>query len=240
MINKESIMSISKKGCYYFQHFIQITKNQLSKIYLDKKHLIIKLIIIAVVCFIVCLASFLMRDSILNANRESWDLIPGFLAIKITENPGISFGNLGDKSPSLVFFVQSIPIVIGGVALIFSWNYLYDIGLSMLFFGGLCNVIDRSLPDVYTNLTDLSQSNAVVDYFQFSFIKNSAIFNFPDTFIICGVILICLQIIISWIKDFSKTSKSEENKKPVKQEVLDENKNKKIVYKTIDKNKIRR
>lgn len=238
MINKDSFSTLTRTTSEYWNKFLQVTKTQLEKIYLNKKHLLFKLIIIFSACFIVCLTSFLIRSSMLNATESSWDLIPGFLSIKIVENPGISFGNLSDKNPSLVYFVQSIPIIIGGVILVFSYNYLYDIGLSILFFGGLCNVIDRATPDIYTHLTHLNQHNAVVDYFQFSFILDSAVFNFPDTFIICGVIVICLQIIISWIKDIKSSANSEDKNKPINDNIHVEDKNKKIVYKTIDKNKI--
>ncbi|BAC43924.1 lipoprotein signal peptidase [Malacoplasma penetrans] len=211
---------------HYSNYLWELSKKQLIKIYLNKKHLIWKISIILICAFIVLLTSFLTRNSILNATQSYWELIPGFLVINITGNTGVSFGTLGDSNPSLVYFVQSIPIVLGFFVLLFSSNYLLDIGVSLVFFGGLSNIIDRSIVDNYKYLSGISTNNAVVDYFQFPFIKNSAIFNFPDTFVIIGMIFVGIQIIISFVKDYKKEKDSEENKKPIKDVVLDEERNK--------------
>lgn len=231
-MNKSFFSNVFEGIKHYSNHIWELTKKQLSKIYLDKKHLFFKLLIIFISAFVVLLTSFLTRESILNATTSEWDLIPGFLSINITGNTGVSFGTLSDSNPSLVYFVQSIPIVLGGIILIFSSNYLLDVGLSIVFFGGLSNIVDRSIVDNYKYLNDIFTKDAVVDYFQFSFIKNSAIFNFPDTFVICGMILVGIQIVISWVKDYKKEKESEENNKPIKDVVLDEERQK-SKFKTI-------
>ncbi|MDE7088304.1 MAG: signal peptidase II [Malacoplasma sp.] len=215
----------------YFLKYKEETKSHLEKIYLNKKHLLIKISIFLLVGFLIFLISFLTRDAMLNATQTSWILIPNFLDIKIIENTGISFGSLSQTSPGVVYFVQSLPIIIGFIAFIFSSHYFLDVGISMLFFAGMSNIIDRSLPDVYINKIMATENDAVVDYFQFSFIKDSAIFNFPDVFITISVGLICLHIIIAWVKEYKKESAKEKNKL-VKEHVHDETRNNKP-YKTI-------
>ncbi|MCF0217626.1 MAG: signal peptidase II [Malacoplasma sp.] len=226
----------------YCTSFLENTKTHLQKIYCNKKHLIVKITIFFVIGFIVCLACFLMRNEILKANSEQWSVINGFLQIKITTNPGISFGSLANSSSSVVYFIQAIPVVIGIIVWVFSSNYLLDIGISLFFFGGLCNIIDRSLYDSFANnalFNWVQKENVVVDYFQF--LPNSAIFNFADAFIIIGIILIVIEILISWIKEYIANKKEGNDKQLIKQEVLDEqrmqNKNK---VKTIKLKKIKK
>ncbi len=219
------MFGLSKKDIKeYFLKYKDEIKSHLEKIYLDKKHLLIKIIIFILIGFLVLLSSFLMRETMLNAKETYWVLIPNFLNIRITENTGISFGSLSDAGPSLVYFIQSLPIIIGFITFIFSSHYFLDVGISMLFFGGMSNIIDRSIPDIYINGILQDANNAVVDYFQFTFIKNSAIFNFPDFFITVSVGLICLHIIILWVKDYKKEKEKNKNKL-LKENVHDETKN---------------
>ncbi|MDE5545164.1 MAG: signal peptidase II [Malacoplasma sp.] len=219
------MLNLSKRDVKeYFLKYKKETKSHLEKIYLNKKHLLIKISIFLLIGFLIFLISFLTRNAMLNATETSWTLIPNFLDIKIIENTGISFGSLSQTSPGLVYFVQSLPIIIGLIAFIFSSHYFLDVGISMLFFGGMSNIIDRAITDVYLNNILPPEKDAVVDYFQFSFIKDSAIFNFPDIFITVSVGLICLHIIILWVKEYKRESAKEKNKL-VKENIHDETRN---------------
>lgn len=197
----------------YFSNLFKNIKNYLITIYTPKL-LITKLIIFAVSAFVIFLSSFLIRNYMINSQYGEYSFLKGFLEIRITQNTGISFSGLKNSSPWLVYLVQIIPIIISTIVLVFSkWLYI-DIGLSMLLFGGLTNVIDRAIPDNYLHLSHLNvdSMNAVVDYFMFSFIPNSAIFNLPDVFIIVGVITIGIASLVYFIKSNAKEKSKETTK----------------------------
>lgn len=85
----------------------------------------------------------------------------------------------------------------------------------MIITGGMSNVIDRSIVDVYThNIVPTEQTiNAVVDYFSFSFISGSAIFNMPDVYVVAGVIIVLIKLIVQTIIDYLHYDKeNSENK----------------------------
>ena len=125
------------------------------------------------------------------------------------QNTGIAFSGFSQISPVFVYFIQSIPIVIGFFVFIFSKSINLDVALCLLMFGGLSNVIDRALVDNYASnnyLNTLETVNAVVDYFEFdkTFIKNFAVFNFPDIYISVGVLYLVSMVIYFSIKDYKK------------------------------------
>lgn len=195
----------------YFDKFINITYKRLLDIY-TTKYLIWKLIAIFSTLFVVLLSSFLTRDAILNRTSDVGSFMPGFIDIKVIGNTGVAFSIFSNGSASLVYFVQILPIIIAFGFLIFSKSLAYDIGLSMIFAGGLSNVIDRGLVDNYAHIKVVDTVDAVVDYFYFSFIKgNSAIFNLPDIFVICGVITISLTIVVNLVKEYLNEKKEKNN-----------------------------
>ena len=184
----------------YFQKVISNVKKQLTNIYCSK-YIIYKAIIFFVISIIVLAISFGIREFILNIQNEEYDFMKNFLSIKVIGNTGIAFSALSSNT-GLVYFVQIIPIIISFAVFIFSNSIYIDIGLSMIIFGGLANVIDRGVVDNYSNINIENTVNAVVDYLYFPFIKNSAIFNIPDIFIIIGVIWIIIFILVNIIKSF--------------------------------------
>ena len=70
----------------------------------------------------------------------------------------------------------------------------------------------------------------MVDYLQFSFIKNSAVFNVADVSIVFGIIIAVLYVIYIIIKDFFINSKNN-SKKSIEEQMIS-----KTIHKE-DKNK---
>lgn len=207
-----------------FNEYKRKTINWLKEIYFTNA-VLWKSLIIGLTGFITLTCSFVFRQQILQSDVREWDLIPGFLEIYITQNTGIAFSGLENADSSFVYFVQSLPVVIGFIILIFSKSKTLDVGICFVLFGGLANIIDRSLVDNYKYLGDYPNilgktENAVVDYLRFSFIPGSAIFNFPDVSIIFGIIIIVIFVIYLLIKDYIDNSKKPNIKKIKKEEPI--------------------
>lgn len=202
---------------------------RLKNIYCSK-YVYLKLTAFLIAAIITLTCSLVFRQQILESKVKFWEFIPGFLNINIVQNTGIAFSGLQNQSSSLVYFVQSIPVIIGFSILILSRSIFIDLGLSFILWGGLANIIDRTLIDNYKYLHVLNTENAVVDYLQFSFIKNSAVFNFADVSIVFGIIIAVLYVIYIIIKDFFINSKNN-SKKSIEEQMIS-----KTIHKE-DKNK---
>ncbi|QHG89808.1 signal peptidase II [Malacoplasma iowae] len=174
-----------------------------------------KLAIFLGISFLVFLSSFLIRDAILQKTSAYGSFIPGFIDIKVVGNNGVAFSAFENASVSFVYFIQILPIIISMFFLVFTKSAWFDVGFSMIITGGMSNVIDRSIVDVYThNIVPTEQTiNAVVDYFSFSFISGSAIFNMPDVYVLAGVIIVLIKLIVQTIIDYLHYDKeNSENK----------------------------
>ncbi|EGZ31516.1 signal peptidase II [Malacoplasma iowae] len=174
-----------------------------------------KLAIFLGISFLVFLSSFLIRDAILQKTSAYGSFIPGFIDIKVVGNNGVAFSAFENASVSFVYFIQILPIIISMFFLVFTKSAWFDVGFSMIITGGMSNVIDRSIVDVYThNIVPTEQTiNAVVDYFSFSFISGSAIFNMPDVYVVAGVIIVLIKLIVQTIIDYLHYDKeNSENK----------------------------
>ena len=202
---------------------------RLKNIYCSK-YVYLKLTAFLIAAIITLTCSLVFRQQILESKVKFWEFIPGFLNINIVQNTGIAFSGLQNQSSSLVYFVQSIPVIIGFSILILSRSIFIDLGLSFILWGGLANIIDRTLIDNYKYLHVLNTENAVVDYLQFSFIKNSAVFNFADVSIVFGIIIAVLYVIYIIIKDFFINLKNN-SKKSIEEQMIS-----KTIHKE-DKNK---
>lgn len=189
----------------YWNKIKEHTKNIYSS-----KYWIYKIIAFSITAMIVLGISFGVRESILNSEIQSKDLIPNFLKMHIIGNTGIAFSNLSNSSVSFIFFIQIFPIIIMFIAIIFTKSIAIDIGLTMAIAGGLSNVIDRGVYDNYRYLSSIDSQYAVVDYLTFSFLPNSAIFNLPDVFVILGIIEIGIYIIYYYVKTYIDEKKKKE------------------------------
>ena len=200
---------------------------QLKAIY-QTKIWIRKIAIFLGISFIVFLSSFLIRDAILNKNTAYGNFIPGFIDIRVVGNNGVAFSAFENASASFVYFIQILPIIISIAFLIFTKSVWFDVGFSMIITGGMSNVIDRAIVDVYTNnIVPMEQTiNAVVDYFSFSFINGSAIFNMPDVFVVTGVIIVVGKLIVQTIIDYlhyeKETSENKTYEDKSKEKIIEE------------------
>ncbi|AIV03658.1 prolipoprotein signal peptidase [Candidatus Malacoplasma girerdii] len=131
-----------------------------------------------------------------------------FINISIDINQGISFGNLNGKT-WLIYILQSVLIVVLFIFTFISKRFVEWFFGSMAYIGATYNLVDRM---VIKEIASLKQkTNGVLDYFQF--FDKSAIFNFPDFFIITGIIGICLFSFIFFICEYKQKKKNEEIKK---------------------------
>ena len=116
-------------------------------------------------------------------------IIPGFFNLAMGFNPGAIFGTLGTASP----WVRNTLFLLAGVAALvyFGWEFLREgtppvqrLAMGLILGGALGNGLDRF------------QHGAVVDFLDFVFWGwHYWTFNFADTFIVCGAILLSLAFL---------------------------------------------
>ncbi len=120
-------------------------------------------------------------EKLREAPEQTWELIRGFLALKLVYNPGIAFGiELGWW---LILFAVAVGIVL------VIWLFLasdkgavyYHIGLGLILAGALGNLVDR-----------LTCDGRVRDFIDFSFWPT---FNVADALLCVGVGLVGLWIL---------------------------------------------
>lgn len=177
--------SFSQKILFKKQ-ILKIKNKKINKYFLSLfslKVIILKLVFFLILSILIFSSSFGIREYFIQYNPEG-----------IVLNPGIAFSQLNNANLTTVYIVQSIPVVVAFIAIIFVRNPFICFGLMMLFFGGLCNVIDRSLDGVIINNQDLK--NCVIDYIPVG--KTMA--NLPDIYIITGAIIAGLLSFIEVIK----------------------------------------
>ncbi len=125
---------------------------------------------------------------------DSW-----FIRINITLNSGVSFGILKGEIVAIILIqLFSIFLLFIAFFLVLKWYYSFCILISL--HGATFNFLDRLID---TNVPSLGmvKQNSVLDYFQFNmFGTQSAIFNFPDIFILLGIISISLIFLIESFK----------------------------------------
>lgn len=168
------------------------------KEFLLVKNILIKISLFVLIGIFVLGLSFILRQIFI-------DNYPN----KIIGNTGISFSFLSNVSTAVVYVVQILPSLFMLIFAIFlNEKYLY-IGLLVMFFGGLANIIDRALPlDLIVEGGKQFPSHAVVDYIPWFNTKC----NLPDIFITLGVIYTIISLVFYIINTFKK-SKLEDAKK---------------------------
>lgn len=203
------------------------TRNYFYDLFLVR-NLILKLFFICTLAILVLGLGFGLREHFLSVIPTASDPRP------VVINFGIAMSTLastGKNDPSVVYFVQAIPIIIAFLCLVLMPKWYIAIGFTMMFFGGLTNIIDRAIPkDVMVYWTSLSNwdlpsgiphtylghniyvihySHGVADYFK----GINSIFNIADVFIIMGVVLGILAIIV-WIFFVIETDKKSKHNEP--------------------------
>lgn len=125
---------------------------------------------------------------------------------KIVPNQGVGFSIAANANTSVVYLIQSIPCIITFLIFFFVTNKWIYIGLFVIFFGGLSNIVDRALPlNIYVINNTRFPPNAVVDYIPWF---NTSC-NLPDIFITIGaiytILVLVITIFITWKKESKKS-----------------------------------
>ncbi|WP_027122142.1 signal peptidase II [[Mycoplasma] imitans] len=191
---------------YTFKRYLSKFKGAIIKQFkaANTKNLIkIKYPIFAGIGFLILLIVFVLRDYFLKLGIGH-SSSTGFITINVITNSGVGF-SLFNQNPVAPYMLQILLTLIFLVTFIFTKNKALIVLLPLIAFGGLSNVIDRSIPIM---LKDGNiEHNSVLDYFQF--FRSSAIFNFADVCIVSGFVLIFLTFVIDIFLDF----KNKNNKK---------------------------
>lgn len=116
---------------------------------------------------------------------QVFDMIPGFIELRYSQNTGIAFSLLEDY-PEALTIINTLIVLILVIYLLRSKSYSLMQHLPYLFIiaGGIGNLIDR-----YTK-------SYVVDFINPTFI-DFAIFNLADCFLNIGVMLLILEVLFN-------------------------------------------
>ena len=169
----------------------------------NKKNTITRLTFFAIAAVVVIICSWPMHAWAMNAEKTHYG--DGLIQIDIALNDGVSFSILSGNVAA-IYSLQSLMILIISCFLLFCKKWYYVLTLGTAETGAAFNFIDRIVPKspVSLHLPDASH-NCVLDYFHFSFGKTS--FNFPDIFILIGLITSVLVVIILAIIEIVNESK---------------------------------
>ena len=124
-----------------------------------------------------------------------WDVDGPIMSLKLAYNYGVAFSMFAFLAENLKY-IQLFIVVVGVIYLLKNKDvyYKYYIPITLLFAGGLSNILDR-----FTY-------GAVVDYFYWHYMFEFAIFNFADVIIDLAVVI----IIIMQIQESRKEKKEKE------------------------------
>ena len=169
----------------------------------NKKNTITRLTFFAIAAVVVIICSWPMHAWAMTAEKTHYG--DGLIQIDIALNDGVSFSILSGNVAA-IYSLQSLMILIISCFLLFCKKWYYVLTLGTAETGAAFNFIDRIVPKspVSMYLPDASH-NCVLDYFHFSFGKTS--FNFPDIFILIGLITSVLVVIILTIIEIVNESK---------------------------------
>ncbi|MGL4647246.1 MAG: signal peptidase II [Mycoplasmoidaceae bacterium] len=196
-----------------FQTELKKIKPYFTKLY-TKRKIIEKVIIFLVSACILILPFFVVRDVMLKMENQQYFFMGNFVEGFIISNTGLGLSSF-DNNVASAYALQAIFSLVPLTIFIISPSRYLDIGASLMFFGGFCNLVDRMTPDHFVYLSNASGiviNNAVVDYWRFGFVNNSFIFNYADVWVIFGVIIIGISLLIMIIKAFKEEEQNEKNK----------------------------
>lgn len=138
--------------------------------------------------------SQIIRAKIISSLKPvgSLNFIPGFIRLHYLENTGAAFGSFSGGTAFLAVFTGIIIVV--GIWYLLSGKIKTNfefISVLIVISGGLGNLVERIL------------YGYVTDYFEFTFV-DFAVFNFSDSLVTVGAILIVISVIIDSIKEKQK------------------------------------
>jgi len=155
---------------------------------MNKPKLWLRLVALAVIAALVAMDQLVKvwaQGNLQGTGRQV--LLPGVLGLLYAENPGISFGMLGQNTTAMlivtvitgvIMLAGLVWMMLGRLETLSMWSAVLIIG------GGLGNFIDRVA------------QGYVVDYIEFLFIQ-FAIFNLADVFITVGMVGLIIATIIT-------------------------------------------
>jgi signal peptidase II len=146
---------------------------------------------------------------------ESFPFINNILNIHYIENAGASFGILKDHRWVFMSF-STVALILMCAALFYlsrksviKYNRMLTVALSLMFGGGVGNMIDRIFNETVRPHILGEGKKVVVDFLEFDFV-NFAIFNFADVFITTGSALFFICIMMGKYKLSDKSDKLDE------------------------------
>ncbi len=167
-----------------------------------------RLICMLIAAFIVIVPSMIMYFWTINQSANEPLGTNGFLYISIAFNEGVGF-SLFSNSTAFVFLIQIFTSLIILFIIIFNKKWYYVFLLSLAFWGGVFNIIDRMVNVPWQQSIPLPDWT-VIDYFRFGFM-DFAIFNFPDVFVCIGSFGFVIIYIIMTIIILSKEVKNDKD-----------------------------
>ncbi|MDR0674964.1 MAG: signal peptidase II [Mycoplasmataceae bacterium] len=172
----------------------------------SKKNNLLKLL-----CFVIALIIVLVPSLTCNLLIRDGQWTKG-----VVYNDGIAFSALRGKT-TLVYVIQSLICFVILIAIIFTNKWYYFTLLSLAFLGGLFNIVDRATQYLSPTSIAFWGPNTVIDYLN----TGNTTSNFPDVFILIGVIgFTVLYLIMSIFNITREKKKSEktETKEPINDE----------------------
>ena len=134
----------------------------------------------------------------------SVEVIPHLLKFTLIFNKGAAWGFLGDELVGRIILViiswlAMIAIIAYFIVKYKTLNKLMKAILMVILAGDVGNLIDRTF---YFN-------RGVVDFLDITdFIPGFGVFNFADSFLVVGILMLCVYFIVLWIKELVKEGKA--------------------------------
>ena len=134
----------------------------------------------------------------------SVEVIPHLLKFTLVFNKGAAWGFLGDELVGRIILVIISWVAMIAISAYFivkykTLNKLKKAILMVILAGDVGNLIDRTF---YFN-------RGVVDFLDITdFIPGFGVFNFADSFLVVGILMLCVYFIVLWIKELVKEGKA--------------------------------
>jgi len=140
-----------------------------------------------------------------------YSLMPGFINLKYTINPGSAFSLFQNQQLFLIIFAFFI-LTLALIWWLFTQSISRTLGLTFIIAGVFGNLIDRFLHD------------GVIDFLAWQLFPPYTIFNTADIFITVGIIIIIVHIIIESIHTYYQEKNGEKNDDQHSQTIVEKNK----------------
>ena len=158
---------------------------------------------------------------------KSFTAIPGLFDMTITFNNGAAWNMLANQKwfLSTISLIASIVLIYVFILYFTKLNKIFKTAIVLMFAGCFGNLIDRM--GFWANSGIYKYG--VIDFIQFHFWKSFPVFNFADSYLVIGLVLLVIAYILSFVK---------QNKTPVSEDKnLTDNKKEDLLNKLKEKEK---